>query len=75
MRGDTGFPARTGTSPITEKLKAKGAEVYVGHSREYIKDPDLVVYTSAVDQSNPELEAAREKGIETMTGQACWAFL
>ena len=54
------------TSPITEKLKAKGAEVYVGHSREYIKDPDLVVYTSAVDQSNPELEAAREKGIETI---------
>jgi UDP-N-acetylmuramate--alanine ligase len=53
-------------SSITEKLKAKGAEVYVGHSREYIKDPDLVVYTSAVDQSNPELEAAREKGIETI---------
>ncbi|MGI6703940.1 MAG: UDP-N-acetylmuramate--L-alanine ligase [Clostridia bacterium] len=53
-------------SPITEKLKAKGAEVYVGHSREYVKDPDLVVYTSAVDQSNPELQAAREKGIETI---------
>ena len=54
------------TSPITEKLKAQGALVYKGHSREYIKNPDLVVYTSAVDQSNPELEAAREKGIETI---------
>jgi len=53
-------------STITDKLKAQGVEFFHGHSREHIKNPDLVVYTSAVDVYNPELEAAREKGIKTI---------
>jgi UDP-N-acetylmuramate--alanine ligase len=53
-------------SPITDKLKAEGAEFYHGHSQEHVKNPDLVVYTSAVDENNPELEAARKKGIQTV---------
>ncbi len=53
-------------STITGKLAAQGVEFFHGHSRENIKSPDLVVYTSAVDQHNPELEAAREKGIQTV---------
>ena len=63
------------TSPITEKLKANGADIYEVHSRDHIKDPDLVVYTSAVDQSNPELEAARKKGIETIDRAAMLGLL
>lgn len=53
-------------SSITEKLKAEGAKIYHGHSGDNIKDPGLVVYTSAVDAQNPELRAAREKGIKTI---------
>ncbi len=53
-------------SPITERLKAKGATIYEGHRPEHIDNPQLVVYTSAVGQNNAELVAAREKGIETV---------
>ena len=30
-------------SPIVEKLKTSGAEIYIGHKRENIKNVDLVV--------------------------------
>lgn len=53
-------------SPITAKLRALGADIYDGHDSSNIKNPDLVVYTSAVDRDNPELKAARDKGIKTM---------
>jgi UDP-N-acetylmuramate--alanine ligase len=47
-----------------ERLKSKGVEVYCGHSGENIKDDvDLVVTSAAVPDDNPELVAARLKGI------------
>ena len=51
------------SSKITNRLQAKGAEVIIGHSRENIKDCDLVVYTAAIKEENPELERARQTGI------------
>lgn len=53
-------------SPIVEKLQASGAEVYIGHKRENIKDVDLVVYTAAIPSDNPELLEAKEKNIALM---------
>jgi UDP-N-acetylmuramate--alanine ligase len=53
-------------SPIVEKLKASGAEIYIGHKRENIKDVDLVVYTAAIPSDNPELLEAIEKNITLM---------
>ena len=50
-------------SPIVEKLESSGAEVYIGHKRENIKDVDLVVYTAAIPSDNPELLEAKEKNI------------
>ncbi|MBN4067542.1 MAG: UDP-N-acetylmuramate--L-alanine ligase [Alkaliphilus sp.] len=45
---------------IIEKLKSHGAEVFIGHSASNIKKPDLVVYTAAVHEDNPErMEASR----------------
>ena len=36
-----------------------GAEIYIGHSEENIKNVDLVVcYTVAVGEDNPELKKA-----------------
>lgn len=47
-------------SNIIEKLKSHGAEVFIGHSTSNIKNPDLVVYTAAVHEDNPErVEASR----------------
>lgn len=51
---------------ITKRLENLGAEIYKGHSAENIKNVDLVVYSSAVNQENPEVKAAREKKIPTI---------
>ena len=53
-------------SPIVEKLKASGAEIYIGHKKENIKNVDLVVYTAAIPSDNPELLEAEEKSITLM---------
>ena len=55
-------------SAITDELKKLGAKIYIGHSEKNITDnTDLVVYTIAVDQNNPEFVKAKELGIETRT--------
>ena len=53
-------------SPIVEKLKDSGAEIYIGHKKENIKNVDLVVYTAAIPSDNPELLEAEEKNIALM---------
>lgn len=50
-------------SPITDGLARLGAKVYKGHRAENVGDADLVVVSSAVPADNPEVVAAREKGI------------
>ena len=51
---------------ITKRLENLGAEIYKGHCAENIKNVDLVVYSSAVNQENPEVKAARENKIPTI---------
>ena len=53
-------------SPIVEKLESSGAEIYIGHKRENIKNVDLVVYTAAIPSDNAELLEAKEKNILLM---------
>jgi UDP-N-acetylmuramate--alanine ligase len=53
-------------SPIVEKLKSSGAEIYIGHRRENINNVDLIVYTAAIPNDNPELLEAKEKNIQLM---------
>jgi UDP-N-acetylmuramate--alanine ligase len=48
---------------ITRQLQELGAEIYLGHSAANIKDPTVVVYSSAVKDDNPELVAAKKKNI------------
>ena len=51
-------------SEMTEQLKELGAVIYIGQSGDNIeKDTDLVVYTAAIAQDNPELMKAKEMGI------------
>lgn len=54
-------------SPIVEKLRAEGAEIYIGHNKDNIKkDVDLVVYTAAIPSDNPEILAAKDQNILLM---------
>ena len=57
-----------GTSRVTEDLQKEGITVYLGHKTDQLlEDTDLVIYTIAVSDSNPELYSARGKGIACMT--------
>lgn len=53
-------------SDTLERIRGYGIPVFMGHRPENIGDAELVVYTAAAKQDNPELVAAREKGIPTL---------
>ena len=50
-------------SDTTKKLRNAGINVSIGHSEENITDQDVVVYSAAIKQDNPELVAAKAKNI------------
>jgi UDP-N-acetylmuramate--alanine ligase len=50
-------------SEITDSLRAAGARVSIGHEAANLADAQLVVMSSAVRESNPELMAARSRGL------------
>jgi UDP-N-acetylmuramate--alanine ligase len=45
----------------TRRLENQGATIFIGHAAENIEAADAVVVSSAVDETNAELVAAREK--------------
>ena len=47
------------TSPVTHRLEAKGIKVHIGHVASNVGSADVVVSSSAVDEANPEVAAAR----------------
>ena len=40
-------------------MQNKGAEIFNGHDALWIKGADVVVVSSAIDENNPEVQAAR----------------
>ncbi len=48
------------------RVKKLGIKVYMGHSASNIEGAELVVYSAAISEDNPERVAAKEKGIPTM---------
>ncbi|MFH1144603.1 MAG: UDP-N-acetylmuramate--L-alanine ligase [Candidatus Eisenbacteria bacterium] len=53
-------------SEAITRLRKLGAEIHAGHAAEHVADADLVVISSAVGADNPEVRAAREKGIPVL---------
>ena len=53
-------------SNVLDKLREKGAEIYIGHDANNLVDVDLVVYTAAIPESNPELAEAKKQNIQLM---------
>ncbi len=51
-------------SEITLRLATKGIQIVIGHGEENIKNPDIVVYSPAIPDSNPELLKAKELKIK-----------
>jgi len=50
-------------SKITDRLASRGIFVSIGHDTNLVKKADLVVYTAAVKQDDPELIEARNNNI------------
>ena len=47
----------------TKKLEKAGIKVFIGHNEKNIVDQDVVVYSAAIKQDNPELVTAKSKNI------------
>ncbi|PTQ71368.1 UDP-N-acetylmuramate--L-alanine ligase [Celeribacter persicus] len=50
-------------SKITDRLKELGAVIYEGQRAENLDNAEVVVISSAIKPGNPELDAARAKGL------------
>ena len=47
----------------TSRLASLGAKIFIGHNEKNVRNSDVVVYSSAVNISNPEMKAARSLNI------------
>ena len=57
----SGSDLRAGES--TDRLSALGGRIFVGHEGANVEGAQVVVFSTAVKPDNPELAAARERGI------------
>ncbi|MCC2616453.1 UDP-N-acetylmuramate--L-alanine ligase [Aestuariibacter halophilus] len=48
---------------MTARLEGKGARVYLGHQAAHVQHAHVVVVSSAIDPTNPEVKAAQEARI------------
>lgn len=62
-------------SEMTNKLQSLGAKVFFGHRRENVEGADLVIYSAAIADDNPEIVRAKELGIPLASRARCSAFL
>jgi len=56
---------------ITEKLERLGAKINYGHEPENVAGSDVVVYSSAVIATNPELVEAKKHAVPTIRRARC----
>ncbi|MCK0166051.1 UDP-N-acetylmuramate--L-alanine ligase [Jannaschia sp. S6380] len=50
-------------SKITDRLASLGARIFVGQRAENLEEAEVVVISSAIKPGNPELDAARARGL------------
>ena len=62
-------------SVSTDELIEKGIAVAIGHRAENIEGVDCIIRTAAVHNDNPEIFAAREKGIPVFERAQAWGVI
>jgi UDP-N-acetylmuramate--alanine ligase len=65
-RGITVSGSDAKDSELLAQLAELGAEVFVGHAAGHLGDADTVVVSTAIREDNPELRAARERGLRVL---------
>ena len=59
-------------SDITQRLESLGGMVFEGHTADQIENADVVVGSSAINETNPEVGAALRQSIPVIPGLKCW---
>ncbi len=54
---------------LTDRLQQSGARVHIGHREDNIAGADVVLVSSAIPDSNPEMQAARAQGLTVLKRQ------
>ena len=54
------------TNALVQALQQEGVTVYQGHRAENIDGAEMVIFSSAVPENNPEIQAARHRRIQVM---------
>ena len=62
-------------SSVVLALRALGAEVHIGHDAAHIDGVDVVIFSNAIAESNPEINRARELGVPLLTRAQALAIL
>ena len=62
-------------SVYTQDLRSRGIQVMVPQCAENLRDPDMVFYSSAIHDDNPELAEARKRGIQTLKRREFLGFM
>lgn len=50
-------------SEIVERLRARGAKIFIGHDGAHVRGAGTVIISTAIKAGNPEVDAARAAGI------------
>jgi len=74
-RGVTVSGSDSAGGELLASLAALGADVHVGHAAANLADADTVVVSSAIRPDNPELAAARVRGLRVLHRAAALASL
>jgi UDP-N-acetylmuramate--alanine ligase len=74
-RGMTVSGSDARDSELLTQLAELGARVFVGHDPAHLGDADTVVVSTAIREDNPELRAARERGLRVLHRSAALASL
>lgn len=53
----------TKKTETTTQLRQQGALIYKGHRENQVKGADMVIFSSAIKSSNPEIKQAKKEGI------------
>ena len=65
---------QAGSGPV-ERLREMGIPVAIGHRGENVEGAEFLIRTAAVHDDNPEITAAREKGIPVFERAEAWGAI
>lgn len=55
------------SSELTEGLSQRGAKIFKGHRSENVENAQLIIYSAAISEENPEILRGKELGVPMVT--------